>query len=123
MRIAKWMIGLALVAGVAGTAQAQRDPDYAAARAAGQIGEQTDGYLGVVGNAPDNVRAIVRDINIKRKSVYTQRAGAGSTIEQFAFVSGCNLIARTEPGEMYQTPSGAWKQRGAGAPERDPRCV
>ena len=44
--------GLALfgiVAG-AGLAQAQaRDPAYAAARAAGQVGEKMDGYLAVVG--------------------------------------------------------------------------
>ena len=31
---------------VAAPAIAQRDPAYAAARAAGQIGEQPDGYLG-----------------------------------------------------------------------------
>ncbi len=40
--------GLAL-AGLAGTALAQRDPAYAAARAGGEVGEQPDGYLGLVG--------------------------------------------------------------------------
>ena len=31
--------------GFASTAHAQRDPAYAAARSAGQVGEQVDGYL------------------------------------------------------------------------------
>lgn len=106
-----------------GPALAQRDPAYAAARAAGQVGEQVDGYLGIVGAATPELRALVNNINIQRKAAYTRGAASGSTVEQFAFVSGCNLIAQTKPGEMYQTPSGAWKKRDAGPAERDPRCV
>ena len=111
------------VAGVAGTAWAQRDPAYQAARAAGQIGEQPDGYLGVVGGGSAELRAMVADLNIKRKAAYTRGAQAGATVEQFAFVSGCNLIAQTNPGEKYRTPDGGWATRTAAAPTRDPRCV
>jgi uncharacterized protein YdbL (DUF1318 family) len=111
------------VAGVSGSAWAQRDPAYEAARAAGQVGEQKDGYLGIVGNATPELRALVNNINIKRKAAYTRGAANGATVEQFAFVSGCNLIAKTSVGEKYQGPDGSWKTRGAGAPERDPRCV
>ena len=111
------------VTGIAGAAWAQRDPAYEAARAAGQVGEQTDGYLGIVGGATAELRALVNSINIKRKAAYTRLAGNGATVQQFAFVSGCNLIAKTAPGEKYQAPDGSWKTRGAGAPERDPRCV
>ena len=104
-------------------ALAQRDPAYAAARAAGQVGEQPDGYLGVVSGGAD-VRAIVNNINIQRKAAYTQKAQAsGATVEQLAFTSGCNLILQTKPGEKYRTPGGAWETRAAGAPERDSRCV
>jgi len=111
------------VTGVSGSAWAQRDPAYEAARAAGQVGEQPDGYLGIVGDATPELRALVNNINIKRKAAYTRGAAAGATVEQFAFVSGCNLIAKTQPGEKYKAPDGSWKTRGAGAPERDPRCV
>ncbi|MCM3418326.1 YdbL family protein [Sphingopyxis alaskensis] len=105
------------------SAMAQRDPAYAAARAAGQIGEQPDGYLGFVTAPTPAIRALVQDINIKRKAAYTERAQAtGSTVEQFAFTSGCNLIASTRPGEKYQTPGGVWKTRDEGPPERDARC-
>lgn len=120
--------GLMIVAafaalGMAGTAWAQRDPAYAAARSAGQVGEQPDGYLGVVSGGGE-VRALVNKINIQRKAAYTQKATeSGATVEQMAFTSGCNLIAQTAPGEKYRTPGGAWATRGAGAPERDGRCV
>ena len=120
------LIAVAAVAGafVATAAHAQRDPAYSAARASGDIGEQPDGYLGIVGNPTPALRALVNNINIQRKSAYTQMAtSSGSTVEQMAFVSGCNLIGQTTAGEKYQTPTGAWATRGAGAPTRDPRCV
>lgn len=114
----------AALIGLAAPAVAQRDPAYAAARAAGQVGEQPDGYLGVVGAGSAQLRALVSNINIQRKSAYTQKASAsGATIEQLAFTSGCNLIAQTKAGEKYKTPGGTWATRGPGAPERDGRCV
>ena len=120
----RFLIALAATALCAGAVTAQgRDPAYAAARAAGEIGEQPDGYLGVVGAGTPALRALVNSINISRKAVYTNGAAAGSTIEQFAFVSGCNLIAKTVPGEKYKTPSGEWKTRTSAPPERDQRCV
>jgi uncharacterized protein YdbL (DUF1318 family) len=116
-------LGAALIGLGAAAAYAQRDPAYAAARAAGQVGEQPDGYLGVVSGGGD-VQAIVNNINIQRKAAYTRSAAAaGATVEQFAFTSGCNLVAQTKPGEMYRTPGGSWEKRGAGAPQRDPRCA
>lgn len=108
---------------LAGSAHAQRDPAYQAARAAGQIGEKMDGYLGVVGNASPDVRRIVNDLNIKRKAVYAQKAQAAKvTIEEYAFGSGCDAIARTAPGEKYEAPDRSWRTRGSEPPVRDSRC-
>jgi uncharacterized protein YdbL (DUF1318 family) len=120
---AQFIAAAALIATLASPALAQRDPAYAAARAAGQVGEQPDGYLGVVSGGAD-IRALVSNINIQRKSAYTQKAQAsGATVEQMAFTSGCNLIEQTKPGEKYRAPDGSWQTRGAGAPQRDSRCV
>lgn len=106
----------------AAPASAQRDPAYAAARAAGQIGEKADGYLGVIGGGAD-LRKLVEDLNIKRRANYTDRANAQSvTVEEYSFTQGCILIARTAPGEKYQAPDGSWQTRGAGPPLRDRRC-
>lgn len=120
----KISIAMLLLVGGATAALAQRDPAYQAARAAGEVGEQPDGYLGVVGSASPAVRALVSNINIQRKAAYTQQSAAsGATVEQFAFTSGCNLILKTAPGEKYKGPDGVWKTRTAAPPERDSRCI
>lgn len=119
-----FLLALAATLGLlAGPAVAQRDPAYAAARAAGQVGEQPDGYLGIVGAGSAELRALVSNINIQRKAKYTESAQAnGATVEEMAFTSGCNLIAQTRPGEKYRGPDGVWKTRSTAEPTRDPRC-
>ncbi|MDF8333427.1 YdbL family protein [Novosphingobium cyanobacteriorum] len=124
----KTLAGLALAgliaAALPGVALAQaRDPAYAAARAAGQVGEKMDGYLGYVTPPSPALRAVIEDINIKRKAVYADKAKANSaTVEEYALTSACLLISQTKPGEKYQAPDGSWQTRGAGAPMRDARC-
>ena len=109
--------------GMAAPAQAQRDPAYAEARAAGTVGERMDGYLGIVGPETPELRRVVNDINIKRRAVYSQRARAtNATLEEYALTAGCQAILATVPGEKYQAPGGGWKTRTNAAPERDPRC-
>ncbi|GMM93046.1 YdbL family protein [Qipengyuania sp. MTN3-11] len=123
-RTALALAGLAMAAGgIAGPAFAQRDPAYAAARAAGQIGEKMDGYIGIVGAGSAELQRIVNDINIKRRAVYSEKAqAANATLEEYAFAAGCQAILKTEPGEKYQAPDGSWQTRGSGPPIRDPRC-
>lgn len=122
MVVAAALASACFIAGIS-PAHAQRDPAYAAAKAAGEIGEKTDGYVGIVGSGSPALRAVVDDINIKRKAVYAEKAKQQhATIEEYAFTSGCLLIAQTKPGEKYQAPDGSWKTRGAGAPDRDSRC-
>ncbi len=118
-------VAIALTAAVVGgvAAAQQRDPAYAAARASGQIGEKMDGYLGFVGSPSPAVKAMVDDLNIKRKAVYAQQAQAQhATVEEYAFTSGCLAIGRTVPGEKYQTPDGSWATRTSAPPQRDARC-
>jgi hypothetical protein len=121
------MLAAALLIGaaVAGSgAMAQRDPAYQQARSEGLIGEKTDGYLGFVSTPSPAVRALVEDLNIKRKAKYTEEALAnGATVEEMAFRTGCRLIKeRTVPGEKYQAPDGSWKTRDASPPLLDVRC-
>ena len=126
-RLTKTMLAAAAVAtalgGFVAPAYAQRDPAYAAARSAGQVGEKMDGYLGIVGSETPELKRIVNDINIKRRAVYSERAQANNaTLEEYALTAGCQAILATKPGEKYQAPDGSWQTRGAGAPMRDPRC-
>ncbi len=114
--------GLA-IASLAGPALAQRDPAYAAARAAGTVGEKVDGYLGVVGTADRALQAVVSDINIQRRALYSQKAQAAkATLDEYALTAGCQAILATRPGEKYQAPDGSWQTRGSAAPNRDARC-
>ena len=109
--------------GLATPASAQRDPAYAAARAAGTVGEKIDGYLGVVGAGTPALQAVVNDINIKRRALYSQKAqAANATLDEYALTAGCQAILATKPGEKYQAPDGSWQTRGAAAPLRDARC-
>lgn len=116
--------GAAIAAAVAVPAAAQqRDPAYAAARAAGQVGERIDGYLGIVSGGTPALQAIVNDINIKRRALYADRARAtNATLDEYALTAGCQAIMATRPGEKYQAPGGSWQTRGSDAPQRDPRC-
>ena len=99
------------------------NPAYAAARAAGQVGEQVDGYLGFPASPGADVRRTAEDVNIKRRAIYAERAAANhSTVEEYAFTTGCRLILKTRPGEKYKTPDGNWHTRNAEAPLRDAKC-
>ncbi|SFP14181.1 hypothetical protein SAMN04488060_1633 [Qipengyuania nanhaisediminis] len=125
--IIRTALGAAAVAtalgGIAAPAFAQRDPAYAAARAAGQVGEKMDGYLGIVGAETAELRRVVNDINIKRRAVYAERAQANNaTLEEYALTAGCQAILATTPGEKYQAPDGTWQTRTSAAPLRDSRC-
>lgn len=116
----------AIAVAIVGTIPAQamqRDPAYAAARASGAIGEKSDGYLGFVVSPSPAVKAMVEDLNIKRKAVYAEKAqAANATIEEYAITAGCLAISRTVAGEKYQSPDNVWRTRGAEPPMRDSRC-
>ena len=104
-RLAAGAALLAVATGAVAVHAEARDPAYAAARAGGQVGEKMDGYLGVVGGGSPALRAMVDDLNIKRRAVYSQKAQAQhATVEEYAFTSGCLLIGQTSPGEKYQAP-------------------
>src|SRR3546814_17753360 len=119
------MAAVAVTAAVAvavPSAMAQRDPAYEQARASGQVGEQPDGYLGFVTTPSAQVRALVSDINIKRKAAHTKGAPQRSTVEQCAFATGCNLTAQTRAGEKYKQPAGSWPTRDDSPPGRAAAC-
>jgi uncharacterized protein YdbL (DUF1318 family) len=123
LALAAGSLALAFLMATAPASAQQRDPAYAAARAAGQVGEKTDGYLGFPTAPSADVRHMADDINIKRKAVYAEKAQANNaTVEEYAFTAGCLAISRTVAGEKYQAPDGSWQTRTAAAPLRDNRC-
>ncbi len=97
---------------MAGTALAQADAS-GSLRASGNVGEQADGYLGVVGQAPASVREQVNAINIKRRAFYTDIArDRGATVQEVAVKTACTLLQnKVRPGEYYRLPGGDWQKR------------
>ena len=123
-RLEMLVAALLLGATVSTAAYAQRDPAYQAARSGGLIGEMPTGYVGFVSAPSAAIKALVDDINIKRKAGYTEQALVnGVTVEEFAFRNGCRLIKEeTVAGEKYQAPDKSWKTRDASPPALDARC-
>jgi uncharacterized protein YdbL (DUF1318 family) len=106
--------GALLLLAMPASATAQEPVAVAQARAAGQVGERYDGYIGVVGSIPDSVRRQVGTINIKRRSLYSSLASSkGVTTEEVGITAACSLLRRVDVGEAYNAGQG-WRRRGAG---------
>jgi len=112
---AKIIIAAALVA-IAPAASAQSA--VTGAIAAGQVGEQADGYLGVRGTVAANVRAEMEAINIKRREAYTTLASQrGVTVRDVAAAVGCTTLkTRVGTGQAYLLRDGTWRTREGSAP-------
>lgn len=83
-----------------------------AAKAAGKVGEQADGYLGVVGGADAALSAAVDSINAGRRTVYSQTAAkSGVTPDAAGQATGAQLIAKTPPGQYIKPLGGSWTKK------------
>ncbi len=80
------------------------------AKTQGLVGEQTNGYIGLVVNSHSDAAALVSSVNKLRKEKYMEIAikqkTALSNIENLA---GSKLVERAaSDGQYYQTSSGNW---------------
>jgi hypothetical protein len=96
---------------------AAQTPAVNAARAAGQVGERYDGYLGLASATSSAVRSQVATINITRRSLYSNLAARkGVSPQDVGITAGCELLARVAVGEAYMLGDGVWRRRGGGQP-------
>lgn len=86
--------------------------DLAQAKAAGQVGEQLNGLLGVVdSSAPADIRALVDSINAQRLAEYKRIAAKnGVPAEEVARLTAQKVIGQAAAGHYVQTASG-WQKR------------
>ena len=84
-----------------------------AAKVAGTVGEQADGYLGFVnGSADGAVTAAVNEINAGRANVYAETASkTGVTRDAAGQATGAQLIGRVPPGQFFKPIGGAWTKK------------
>lgn len=81
-----------------------------AAKAAGQLGEQPNGYLGVVSNQ-GNAAEIARLINQARKTEYQRLAKNNSLqLSDVETMAGKKAIEKT-PGGQYILVNGRWLKK------------
>lgn len=88
--------------------------DLDAAKAAGWVGERPDGYVGLVpsSNPPSSARALVDDINQRRRAHYQEIAKReGTDVDVVAALAGKKLIARTPAGQYVMDATGQWVMR------------
>ena len=81
------------------------------AKAQGMVGEQSDGYLGVVQDSAD-ARALVAEINAKRKAAYEQLAQANNLeLNAVETLAGQKAIDKTAAGNYVRVAGGAWRKK------------
>ncbi len=108
-------LAVAVLLGLASALAAGASPAHALdldqARAQGLIGEQVDGFAGVVTPSPE-ANALVADVNARRRAAYADIAAKNATTpEAVAAVTAERLIARLPKGAFVKDASGRWVRK------------
>ena len=85
-----------------------------AAKAAGVVGEQADGFLGFVKPSADTaLKAAVDEINSGRAALYRQAAAKNGVSVEAAGASAFSTVvqAKLKPGEFYKPNGGGWVRK------------
>jgi uncharacterized protein YdbL (DUF1318 family) len=82
-------------------------------KADGYIGEQANGYIGLVRqDVPADIKKLVKDTNAKRKAGYQKIAAKqGTSVAEVEKVGGNKAIERTLSGNYIREASGAWRKK------------
>ncbi len=85
--------------------------DLDTAKSQGLVGEQINGYVGVVRNAP-GIQALVNSVNMQRRQLYQDVARRnGVPLGGVERLAGEKAISESTPGAMVQDANGAWMQK------------
>lgn len=87
--------------------------DLEQAKGAGLVGEQADGYLGLVkAGAPADVVRMVEEVNLKRRESYRAIAQKNNTnLAAVEAIAGKKLVERAPSGEFVRDGSGNWVKK------------
>jgi len=82
-------------------------------KADGLIGEQADGYIGlVVQNAPADIKKLVAEVNAQRKAGYQKIAAKqGASLTDVEKVGGNTAIEKTLKGNYIRDANGTWYKK------------
>lgn len=104
--LAVWLVGMLTATAVAASPLTQP-------KAEGWIGEQANGYLGLVREGvPPAIKALVEDVNAQRKAGYTEIAKQqGVPLSEVEKVGGKKAIEKTLPGNYIRDTDGVWHKK------------
>ena len=87
--------------------------DIRDAKTQGLVGEANTGYIAAVASpASAEVRALLADVNAKRKARFEATARkTGAKMDQVAYRFYELAVQKTAPGSYYQDSSGRWKKK------------
>jgi uncharacterized protein YdbL (DUF1318 family) len=82
-------------------------------KADGLIGEQANGYIGLVKqNVPADIKKLVNDVNAKRRAGYQKIAKKqGTSLAEVERVGGNTAIEKTLRGNYIRDASGSWRKK------------
>jgi uncharacterized protein YdbL (DUF1318 family) len=83
------------------------------AESAGKVGEGVDGYVHLVDeNASADVKALVKEVNEKRREKYAIIAKKrGVPVEEVAALAGAKLVKSAPAGEYVLDSTGKWRKK------------
>ncbi|HUS53985.1 MAG TPA: YdbL family protein [Thermohalobaculum sp.] len=107
------VLAVAAAALCAAPGPARADEQLDAYRASGVIAERFDGYVEVRdANAPSEARALVADVNAKRRALYDQRAsGSNVPVAEVGKVFANKIVETAPPGTYFRQPSGSYVRK------------
>jgi uncharacterized protein YdbL (DUF1318 family) len=109
----KWfavLASLVVIAGLSATPAEAQSLDQL--RASGVVGERFDGYAQALGGASGQVRALVSQVNAKRRRLYQQRAAEQRvSAGQVGRVFAGQIMQRAPRGTPFLSESGRWTRK------------
>lgn len=111
-RIPSLLVLLAVALMALASPAAALSPTLEKAKKDGVVGEQVNGYLGLVkGSAPGDVRKEMDAVNAQRKALYKERAKTkGTDVATYAAVVGKKQVSREPKGNWVRTAKG-WQKK------------
>ena len=92
---------------------ARADARLDAFRANGVIAERFDGYVEIRdSNAPSEARAVVEDVNARRRALYNQRASESDVpVAEVGKVFANKIVDTAPPGTYFRRASGGYVRK------------
>ncbi|GJL66465.1 MAG: hypothetical protein NPIRA05_14360 [Nitrospirales bacterium] len=83
------------------------------AKSQGFLGETVSGYLALVTpTAPPEMKALMNEVNQKRKNKYQEIAKRNkTTLKAVETLAGKTAMSKTEPGHYVKLPNGQWQKK------------